>query len=63
MDEDALAKPTMKPELKTRSGESAGVGFESRSAADIQVREHRKHRKSRQMAAGVEFQTGFSRLT
>ncbi|OWK18642.1 hypothetical protein AJ88_00125 [Mesorhizobium amorphae CCBAU 01583] len=53
-----LGQDTRKAPLETRSGESAGVVFENRRAADIWVREHRKRRKPRQMAAGVEFMKG-----
>ena len=49
--------------LKTGPAEPYGVVFENRSGADIQVREHRKRRKSRQMAEGPVYigLTGSSR--
>ncbi len=48
----------LRTRFEIRCGESYGVVFENRSAAYIKVREHRKRRKSRQMAAAVEFRRG-----
>jgi len=40
--------------MTVRPAESAGAGFENRSGADMEVREHRKRRNLRQMAGRVE---------
>ena len=46
--------------MKIRSAEANGAAFENRSAADVQVREHRKRRKSHQASGKVEFACSLS---
>jgi hypothetical protein len=42
--------------LRIQPDEAAGVVFENRSAVDILVQEHRKHRKSHQVAIRMDWQ-------